>query len=187
VGFPSVRTGALSVRQAEQAHQAGMQCVQELTLLDMGAPPRFDRPAVRAKRARSGDLERLAAIDEAAFGTRWCLDASMLADVRGATPLHRARVVTDPRSPDTIAGFLISGRAGRIGYVQRLAVHPDAQRRGLASALLVDGLRWLRRARVQRVFVNTHVENEAALELYRAHGFNAMDDRLRVFEGPVPL
>jgi ribosomal protein S18 acetylase RimI-like enzyme len=86
-----------------------------------------------------------------------------------------------------VVGFLISGRAARTGYVQRLAVHPDAHRNGVATALLVDSLQWMRRARLQRVFVNTHVENVAALTLYRAHGFVELPERLRVFEGPIPL
>ena len=85
-----------------------------------------------------------------------------------------------------VAGFLVSGRAGRTGYVQRLAVHPSAQRHGLATALLLDSLRWMRRTRVRRAFVNTHVENEAALELYRRHGFVELPERLRVHEGPIP-
>ena len=71
--------------------------------------------------------------------------------------------------------------------MQRLAVHPDAHRNGVATDLLVDSLRWMRRARLQRVFVNTHVHNVAALTLYRAHGFAELPDRLRVFEGPIPL
>ncbi len=108
----------------------------------------------------------------------------MLAEVRTATPMHRARVVRGVGSLP-IHGFLISGRAGRAGYIQRLAVHPDAQRRGIGSALLVDALMWLRRARTQQVFVNTHVENEAALLLYRAHGFRELPERLRVYEGAI--
>ena len=84
-------------------------------------------------------------------------------------------------------GFLISGRAGRTGYVQRLAVHPDAHRQGLANDLLLDSLRWMRRARLHAVYVNTHVDNVAALALYRAHGFVELPERLRVFEGPTPL
>ena len=45
----------------------------------------------------------------------------------------------------------------------------------------------MHRARLQRVFVNTHVDNAGALALYRAHGFAELPERLRVFEGPIPL
>jgi ribosomal-protein-alanine N-acetyltransferase len=183
-GFTSMRTGALSTRQALQAEQAGLRCVQELALLDMAFPGAQPAPSHRTRRMSRRDLVPAAAVDLAAFGLRWSLDAAMLGEVQTATPMHRARVVRDPAAMP-VAGFLVSGRAGRAGYIQRLAVHPDAQRRGIGSALLVDALRWLRRARVQQVFVNTHVENEAALLLYRAHGFRELPERLRVYEGPI--
>jgi ribosomal protein S18 acetylase RimI-like enzyme len=188
-GFTSMRTGALSPRQAEQAERAGLRCVQELALLEMSAPQLAEGPRRRTHRLRRRHLQTAAQIDRAAFGESWWLDADMLADVRNATPMHRGRVIRgdDSLGGNDVVGFLISGRAGRTGYVQRLAVRPDAHRRGLATDLLADSLRWMRRARLQRVFVNTHVDNVGALALYRAHGFVDLPERLRVFEGPLPL
>jgi ribosomal protein S18 acetylase RimI-like enzyme len=195
-GFTTLRTGALSPRQAAQAEQAGLRCVQELALLEKTLTgPRADHtpivgPTRRSHRLRRRHLPIIADIDRAAFGASWWLDAGMLADVRNATPVHRARVIGVGSSrfdAGNVVGFLISGRAGQTGYVQRLAVHPDAHRRGLATDLLVDSLRWMRRARLQRAFVNTHVDNAAALALYHVHGFVDLPERLRVFEGPTPL
>lgn len=180
MGFTHLRTGALAPRQAGQATRAGLHCVQELALLDLQAPFQVGTARQRTRRLRANELDLLAAIDLAAFGANWALDAEMIADIRQATPSHRARVVElDGRS----VGFLVSGRAARTGYVQRLAVDPDVHRQGVATSLLVDSLRWMRRHRVRRAFVNTHVENEAALELYRRHGFVELPERLRVFEG----
>ena len=196
-GFTSMRTGALSPRQAEQAERAGLRCVQELALLELSASamtlgPGHDAivPQRRTHRLRKRHLPTIAQIDHAAFGPSWWLDERMLADVRAATPMHRARTVRAGQAGgdgNDIVGFLISGRAGRTGYVQRLAVHPDAHRQGIANDLLSDSLRWMRHARLQRAFVNTHVDNVAALALYRAHGFVELPERLRVFEGPTPL
>lgn len=195
-GYTSLRTGALSIRQSAQAERAGLHCVQQLSLLELHGPIAADPPLRRTHRLQARHLPTIAAIDRAAFGPMWWLDASMLADVCTATPAHRARVVRADQlvdrvqAPDAmsdLAGFLISGRAGRTGYVQRLAVHPAAHRQGVATDLLLDSLRWMRRARLQRVFVNTHVDNAAALGLYRAHGFVELPERLRVFEGPTSL
>jgi [ribosomal protein S18]-alanine N-acetyltransferase len=189
LGFTHIRTGALAATHAAQAKLAGLEPVQQLSLLELASAD------LRSTRARHGggstrtllsaDLPLVARIDRAAFGDRWCLDATMLADVCVATPTFRARTTLLDGAADPLGGFLISGRAGRTGYVQRLAVHPDRHRQGLASALLHDSLRWMRRCRVQRVFVNTHVENEAALSLYRAHGFGELRERLTVLEGPI--
>ena len=45
----------------------------------------------------------------------------------------------DPR----VSAYAITGRAGEYGYLQRVAVHPDARRRGWGRALVADALLWL--------------------------------------------
>ncbi|MGD9998998.1 MAG: GNAT family N-acetyltransferase [Ilumatobacteraceae bacterium] len=185
-GFTALRTGALSTRQAEQAERAGLRCVQELALLEMHDPRPSTTVTRRTRRLRARHLAAAADIDRAAFGPEWWLDGAMLADVGRATPIHRSRIIGGP--PGTaVGGFLVSGRAGRNGYIQRLAVRPDLQRRGLATDLMNDALQWMHRARLQRSYVNTHVGNEPALDLYRGLGFVELSERLRVFEGPIPL
>ena len=82
--------------------------------------------------------------------------------------------------PGSLLGYLITGRAGGRGYLQRLAVHPDAQRRGLGSTLVVDGLRWLRRHRCQQAVVNTQETNASALAMYEHLGFRRQQDGLAV-------
>ena len=63
-------------------------------------------------------------------------------------------------------GYGLFGRAGTDGYVQRLAVHPEAQGDGLGRALLVDGLHWLRRRGAVHAYVNTQSDNDRAYALY---------------------
>ena len=185
-GFLRVRTGALTPRQAEQASRAGLTAVQELALLELVLIERPGPVRPRTQRLGRRRWETVAAIDRHAFGPTWFLDAAMLDDITRATPDHRARIVTggSGRSGELL-GFLLSGGADRMGYIQRLAVSPNAQRQGVATALVVDALRWMHRTEVTRVYVNTHIDNAAALELYRRHGFELLPDRLRVFEGSV--
>ena len=202
-GIVLMRTGALSSRPAAQAEAAGMHCIQELTLLEARPPltarngahkPTIDTRRCRVGRFGQDEFDTLADVDQAAFGKLWRLDATALADVCTATPSYRARVVRVPvpgtnavfRRPPPV-GFLLSGRSGRVGYIQRLAVDPSFHRRGIATVLLGDALTWMRRSRAEQVFVNTHVDNVAALTLYHAHGFADLSERLRVFEGSTPL
>jgi ribosomal-protein-alanine N-acetyltransferase len=70
--------------------------------------------------------------------------------------------------------------------VQRLAVHPDQRRRGVGRALVVDGLRWLRRWRADRALVNTQETNMAAATLYRELGFQPESARLSVLAADLP-
>ena len=78
--------------------------------------------------------------------------------------------------------YAVSGRDGRNGYIQRLAVSPSHQKRGYGHALVTDSLRWMARWRVQRALVNTHIGNDAALALYHRLGFIDLSDRLHVLE-----
>jgi ribosomal protein S18 acetylase RimI-like enzyme len=202
-GIELMRTGALGPRQAAQAEAAGMRCIQELILLEARPPlaaqlgtgrSRVHTGRCRVGRFGPGEFDLLADVDRAAFGEMWRLDASTLADICTVTPSYHARVVRHPSSADSgwfhrrpPIGFLLSGRAGRVGYIQRLAVEPAFHRRGIAAALLGEALTWMRSAGTDQVFVNTHLDNVAALALYHRHGFRDLADRLRVFEGQTPL
>ena len=68
----------------------------------------------------------------------------------------------------------MTGRSGRSGYLQRIAVHADARRRGFARTLIADALWWLRRHAVDRALVDTQLDNTAALSLYESCGFRRL-------------
>ncbi len=88
--------------------------------------------------------------------------------------------------PDPV-GYLVTGRAGARGYLQRLAVDPAQQRLGIGTALVVDGLRWLRRHGVQRAVVNTQESNTGALAMYEHLGFRRQAVGLSVLARPTGL
>lgn len=121
-------------------------------------------------------------VDRRAFPPPWGNDAAALADIVTATPHHRARCF---RIDGCVVAFAISGRAAETGYIQRLAVDPSVRRQGLGRALVDDALRWMRRRGVTRVLVNTAVDNEAAINLYRSSGFEEQPTRLEILERPL--
>jgi ribosomal protein S18 acetylase RimI-like enzyme len=61
--------------------------------------------------------------------------------------------------------------ANRLGHLEPLGTHPAFQRRGLARALILDGLRRMQAAGMTRVNVCTEGDNLPAQALYRATGF----------------
>lgn len=180
LGYRRVRTNALGEAMRRRASSAGFEQVQELVLLEHLRPSDAPIPSRLTRRLHVGAHPIASGIDVRAFGAEWGLDASAIDDVRHATPRHRARVVTGPDGAP--AGYAVSGRDAHQGFLQRLAVDPEAQRTGVGRALVLDSLRWLAFWRVRRVLVNTAVDNHAALALYDAVGFSALDERLRVFE-----
>ena len=109
------------------------------------------------------------AIDEGAFGPQRCFDHHDLAAALDATERSRLRIAID--AIGTPIGFAITGRAGRRGYLQRLAVDPERTGNGIGAALVLDGLAWCQRRGVRRTVVNTQEDNGRALALYRRLGF----------------
>ncbi len=76
--------------------------------------------------------------------------------------------------------------AGRLGYVWELAVEPDAQRRGVGSALLGDAIARLRAGGVEQVVLRSSERATAAVSLYRRFGFERLPlrERLDPLAGP---
>jgi ribosomal protein S18 acetylase RimI-like enzyme len=184
-GYRRVVTGALSPSESTAFLAAGFEITERLYLLahDLKALPTTADVPVR--RARAHDRPGVLAIDHHAFPEFWRLDDRGLQEALTATPHARFRVTSGPGDGE-ISGYAVYGRAGRRGYLQRLAVDPVRQREGRATALVVDGLRWLRRWRVDRVVVNTQFDNDAALHLYERLGFRRQPLGLSVLSTGLP-
>jgi len=181
-GVHKVRTSALFPRAAEVALSVGFEPIDQLALLHRPVDSSDLEQATRTSRAhvlRAWHHRRAAHVDREAFGPVWGNDARSLADIRNATPVHRARLIRVRRH---IAGFAISGAAGDHGYLQRLATEPAYRRRGIAHDLVVDALGWMAHRGLTSATVNTGVENQAALQLYNRLGFEKLDEQLMIAE-----
>jgi GNAT superfamily N-acetyltransferase len=168
-GYSSVVTNALAPADALPFVDAGFTVRQRLHLLghDM---IRLPHAVHTTRRAHRSDRGAVLALDALAFDAFWRLDDLGLDDALHATPIARFRVGGE-RSP---SAYAISGRAGALGYIQRVAVHPDARGEGWGRTVVADALHWLHRQRVGRTLVNTQVGNDVALHLYETCGFTPM-------------
>lgn len=167
-GFTKVVTTALSEPEQVGFLDAGF-CIEEnlhLLVHDLRRLP----AAVGAPLRRAGHSDRRSVlqVDAQAFPPFWRIDEQGLSDALAATPRNRFRVASGETG---VNAYAITGRAGRRGFLQRLAVHPEHQRTGLGRALATDALHWLRRWRVDRAVVNTQLDNIGALRLYESLGF----------------
>ena len=175
-GYREVVTNALGPATSLPLVDVGFAVRGRLHLLahDLESLP---SPSGRTRRATRTDRDALLAADAAAFDEFWRFDALGLREAARATPRSHLRVAPTPEDP---RGYGLFGRAGTAGYVQRLAVAPEVQRRGLGHALLTDGLRWLRSHGAKRVYVNTQEDNDRALALYLRAGFRQLPVGLHV-------
>jgi ribosomal protein S18 acetylase RimI-like enzyme len=182
-GFRSVRTGALANSATVPFTELGFEPVQTLALLRLDLDRQMHFGSVQHElRAIRGprQLEVAARLDAAAFENGWELDAPSILDACHATPAHRIRLAIT--ATDQPAGYIITGRNGAAGFVQRLAVERSLEGQGIATSLLCDGLSWLQRRGVREVLVNTNFDNDRALMLYERLGFRLLPDSLQVFE-----
>lgn len=175
-GYTSVVTNALTAADSLPFVDAGFRVRERLHLLahDMADIPEAH---ITTRRARRRDRPGVLALDAQAFEPFWRLDAPGLTDALAATPSSRFRTVRDG---EAIAAYGIAGRAGRQGYIQRIAVDPSHRRIGLGRALIADALGWLSRRGARRTVVNTQERNTGAFLLYEACGFEKLPVGLSV-------
>ncbi len=176
-GYASVITAALSATERQPFYVAGFRDQERLRLLIHNLDQVTRPPERVVRKARRTDRASVLRIDGATFSAFWRLDEWSLDQALAATPVARFRVAT---VGGRVAGYAITGRAGTDGYLQRLAVDPAQQRRGLGRALALDGLQWLRRKGTTRAVVNTQIANTAAFSLYEGLGFRSQSSDLVV-------
>jgi ribosomal protein S18 acetylase RimI-like enzyme len=179
-GYREAVTAALGPVEARGFLAAGFEIHERLHLLARDLHDLPTSPRAELRRGRRTDRAAVLAVDGRAFDRFWRLDQAGLDEALSATPSSRFRVGEAPGG--VVAGYAVTGRAGRRGFVQRLAVDPPQQGAGLGCALVLDGLVWLRRRNVERVVVNTQEANAAALRLYERLGFRRQHDGLAVLK-----
>lgn len=176
-GYREVLTAALTEPERAGFVAEGFEVRDSLHLLAHDLVDIPGAPRATLRRGRRRDRPAALGADHAAFAPFWRLDDAGLHEALTATPSARFRVATIERQ---VVGYCVTGRAGRRGYLQRLAVRPEVQGRGIGRALVADSLRWLLRHDVQNTVVNTQVENERALQLYLGMGFRLQPSGLEV-------
>lgn len=176
-GYDRAVTSAIAEKDIDGFLRAGFVIRERLHLLRHDLRTVGPTSLRATRRARRRDHDAVLRLDARAFDEFWRLDHDGLHEAIAATPISRFRVVGgEPQ------GYAIFGRAGGRGYLQRLAVDPTVQGRGLGTTLVNDGLDWLRRRAVRSVHVNTQLGNHGALDLYRRLGFESEPYGLVVLE-----
>jgi aminoglycoside 3-N-acetyltransferase I len=92
------------------------------------------------------------------------------------------------KTAERVVGALIAHRLARLDsqraqiLLYEIGVHPDFQRRGVASAMIQEIKDLARRAGACEIWVVTNKSNQAAMQLYRSTGGTAEQDDDVVFE-----
>jgi ribosomal-protein-alanine N-acetyltransferase len=132
----------------------------------------------RIRSAVPADVVPLAEIERRCFSDPWS-EASFREALE--SPWTFGLVAHTGRS---IAGYLIGREVAGTGEVLNLAVAPNVRRRGVARALLRAGLSFLRRRRVEEVYLEVRESNQSAQALYLSLGFRPVGQRAAYYRNP---
>ena len=192
-GIRTLMTSALTAGDQEAFRLAGFIPYEHLLLLHRSLTVRdqslFKRrnllspSGLRTQPVKVADRDAVLTLDQQAFSHTsplWQVDHDTLVEATRVTDEHRWRIVRRSRMNAGPAGHALTGRTGTTGFLQRIAVHPAAQKRGVGTALLADALRWLVRSGARHAFVNTQPDNLQARALYKRFGFTIRPDGLKV-------
>lgn len=80
------------------------------------------------------------------------------------------QVLIDETSKNFIGYFKIN-QYGKKGHIQRIAVHPDFQRKGYGNLLIKKAVTELEKRGCNQFFLYVETDNFAALNLYKKHHF----------------
>ena len=180
-GYRAVLTPALTFPEQPVFLEYGFSVHERLHLLrhELFNLPSAAAPHTHIRRGRSRDIEAVLDLDGLAFDSFWRFDLNGFLDARHATPRSRFRVAC---VNDRVVGYHITGVARRLGYLQRLAVHPNFHGRSIGTALVGDALSWCRRRGCESVLVNTQEINQRAHSLYQRLGFTDEPTGLAVLD-----
>ncbi len=123
-------------------------------------------PLIKIRPMRVEDLPFVVDVDRAAFGEFWHNDLDSLS--RAYAQSFYSSVAEDENE---IYAYQISTGNSFGAHLARLAVRPQAQGRGVGSALTLDLARHVRSFLGGRLTVNTQSDNAASLSLYSKIGF----------------
>ena len=124
------------------------------------------------RRAQLADLQDILAL-EAFFGEheRW---TRAMWSAEFGWPDRRVIVV---REDGCVVGAATFQLIGDVSDLHRIVVHSSHQRRGLATAMLADGIGWARCCGADRVLLEVRADNAPAVALYLKHGFAVIAER----------
>jgi ribosomal protein S18 acetylase RimI-like enzyme len=178
---PQMQVAAIVVKHWFQSLllSSGFVLNQNIVLLrlDTRDARQFTPPqGIRIRFMQDADLPTVTAVDLAAFGSFWHNTQDSLR--RALSEAVCATVAEDVSG--SIVGYQISTGNFLHAHLARLAVHPGAQGRGVATGLMGDLLQKLRVHKLEGISVNTQADNAASLSLYKKMGFTRTGEHFPV-------
>jgi ribosomal protein S18 acetylase RimI-like enzyme len=163
---------------------SGFELKQNIVLLERKNQNTRFFPApggIRIRSMRDADMPAVAQVDLSSFGQFWHNTQNTLE--RACLQCASATVAEDDSG--VIVGYQLSTKSPLGAHLARLGVAPEAQGRGVGSALVSHLIQSFESSQLSRLSVNTQADNTASLALYQKLGFIRTGEQLPVFVYPI--
>lgn len=177
LGAPGVLSPPLPAAAQRVWKEANFVPHAELLLLRLDLD-RIPPPSQLVVAGGTSDLREALRIDAAAFDEFWRFDHSAMLEALDSTRTSVIHVVRN--AAGGLAGFAITGVGIALAYLQRVAVDPASQGRGVGRSLVRTSARWAQRKGAKALMLNTQADNGPALHLYASEGFRTLEEPLTV-------
>ena len=121
---------------------------------------------VRIEKLKRRDLRHVLRIESAAFPEPWSPEV-----FHSELALRRGRLYRAAWDGDEMAGYIGFMIVDHEAHMTTIATAPAFRRAGVATTMIVDGLRTLRADGVKHVSLEVAANNDPAQALYRRFGF----------------
>lgn len=155
---------------------AGMEVIEDIIVYELGRiPPEYggqvDLGSLSVAPINIEDereFEELLEVDHAAFPWLWWNSAGEFRNY-AAVPGVKIEGFRDPTG--RMIGYIGTTSLGSWGHLDRIAVHPDVQGRGLGRKLLIYSIARMKAFGARRVALSTQQSNHVSRALYESTGF----------------
>ncbi len=133
--------------------------------------------------AQPEDLAQIARLEAEIFGANaWSTDAVLAENSAALGSTRHLLVSTDGGA---VVGYAVLLTVGDVADILRIAVLPEHQRQGRATALLGALIDVARGQGCRCTLLEVAADNSAALVFYEVHGFEEINRRRRYYAGGI--
>jgi len=175
---PTVFSPPLAASARRTWEHAGYEEFLKLALMRRSLDEPVPAPDHLVVELDGSDIAGLLRIDRAAFPDFWRFDEHGVREALAATGRSSVFIIRDADGEP--AAYAVIGYGHAISYLQRVAVHPDWQGRGMGRSLVRVSARAARNHGARAMLLNTQYDNEPAMDLYRSEGFVQLNEPLAV-------
>lgn len=124
-------------------------------------------------------LSQVIAIEKSVFPDPWTLKS--IEETFRASNYRNTVAWMD----DKVVGYLFCSYVLDETEIVKIAVHPEFQKKGVATALMREYLHWCERKEINRWMLDVRSGNAPAIALYRSFGFQDDGVRKKYYTNPA--